>query len=332
VALAIASCAPAPSGTGAAARRALQPVGAPPATTTTAPAGRVDCHHPPAGYDPRATLRPARALPQPGRMPVGTYMHTIQQQGSLRVGVDQNTDGFAARDPSTGEIAGFDVDLAHEISRAILGDPNRVVLVPVLTDDKIDAVQRRTVDITVDAITITCDRANNVDFSAEYYTAQQQLLARNDRAAAVQRDLSGRRICVAKGSSSGAILRQVDAELTASGRRGVSIVEVDARTDCLIAIQEGEVDAYFGHDTFLYGMRKQDPTTSIVPAPLPRATTESHYGIAITPGKPEFVRFVNGVLEQLPRTKQWDDMRAGLQKTLGLKLADPPPPVYRSES
>src|SRR5262249_12306396 len=114
-----------------------------PATTTSAP--------PPC--DPRATLRPTGALPQPGHMPVGTPMRAIQDRGFVRVGVDQNTLGFAFRDPSSGRIEGLEVDLAHEIARAIFGNPDKVDLKPVVTANKIEAVLGRKVDLTIDAIT-----------------------------------------------------------------------------------------------------------------------------------------------------------------------------------
>jgi polar amino acid transport system substrate-binding protein len=71
-------------------------------------------------------------------------------------------------------------------------------------------------------------------------------------------------------------------------------VLVDARTDCLVDLQEGSVDAYLGHDTFLVGMVDQDPNLRIV-----NEGTPQHYGIAIGKEHTYFVQYVNGVLEEL---------------------------------
>jgi polar amino acid transport system substrate-binding protein len=257
-------------------------------------------------------------------MPAGSYMETILKNGHLSVGVDENTLGLAYRNPETGNIEGFEVKLAVEIARHIFADNDpeaHVDEVPVLTDEKVSAVREATVDLTIDAITMSCDRWQLVDFSTEYYTADQQFLVRSGSPIKTESDLVGRRVCVTSDSSSEKIMtkRVPNAEL----------VPVASRTECLVALQEGEVDAYFGHDSFLYGMTEQDRTLKVMPL-LPQAETLSHYGIAVNKEHPEFVRFVNAVLDELRQDGTWSDFHEQLVDDLpDLPPADPPKPRYR---
>src|SRR5438477_10670679 len=98
---------------------------------------------------------------------------------------------------------------------------------------------------------MTCARWEQVAFSAEYLRAHQVLMVRKGSGITSKDQLAGRPVCVTAGSSSVALL----AKEIPTARP----VEVAARNDCLVAIQQGDADAYLGHDTFVRVMVEQDP-------------------------------------------------------------------------
>ena len=95
--------------------------------------------------------------------------------------------------------------------------------------------------------------------------------------------------------------------------------QVTNRTECLVALQDGAVDAIVACDTILYGFEKQDRTTHLLPARL----TEEPYGLAINKGQPDFVRFVNSVLERMRTDGTLVDLES---KWLG-ETGSPIPPI-----
>jgi polar amino acid transport system substrate-binding protein len=291
----------------------LAALGAHATTTTTTSTSSAP---PPNCGDPTASLRPTGTLPPPDLMPSGTYMSQIQQRGNLIAGVDQNTLLFAYFNPQHAQLEGFEIDLMHQLAQAIFGDPNKVVFKVITTAQRTSAVEDGTVDVVADAFTITCARKQLVDFSTVYYNAGQKLLVPIHSPIHSIADLAGKRVCATKGSTSIANIEQYAPKAIR--------VPVVQRTDCLVALQQGTVDAVTSDDTILLGFKAQDPYTQIVGgsiAPQP-------YGMAIAKTHPEFVTFVNGVLQRLRTDGTWARIYKRWLGTLAGPTPPPPTPHY----
>jgi polar amino acid transport system substrate-binding protein len=242
-----------------------------------------------------ASLRPPATVPRPGAMPSGSYMAAIRRRGYLRAGVNAGLLDFGYLNPATGKIEGFEIDLVRELARAIFGNPNDFRLVALTVPQRIPFVQQGRVDIVVDAVTITCDRKQQVDFSTVYYGAQQRVLVPSSSPATGMSDLAHEPVCASAGSTPIAVMNQQPPAM-----RPVA-VGMSQAIDCLVALQEGKVDAISTDDSILLGFKTQDPNTKLVGtslAPVP-------YGMAISKAHPDFVRFVNGVLAQLRANGRW---------------------------
>ena len=133
-------------------------------------------------------------------------MAAIAERGRLIVGVDQNTSPFGYRDPASGQLEGFDIDVAREIARRIFGDPDRIDLQVVDASQRESALQSGQVDVVVRTYSITCERKQNVDFSTVYFYANQKILARKGSGIDSAAALSGKRVCSVSGTTSLSVL------------------------------------------------------------------------------------------------------------------------------
>ncbi|WP_102141213.1 glutamate ABC transporter substrate-binding protein [Mycobacterium hubeiense] len=238
----------------------------------------------------------------------------IRNRGRLVVGLDIGSNLLSFRDPITGEITGFDVDIAGEVARDIFGTPSQVEYRILSSADRIAALQNRQVDIVVKTMSITCERKKQVNFSTVYLMAHQRILAPRDSTISQASDLSGKRVCVAKGTTSLERIQQITPP---------PIIEaVVTWSDCLVALQQRQVDAVSTDDAILAGLMSQDPYLHIVGPSL----NEETYGIGINLHNTGLVRFVNGTLERIRRDGTWNTL---YRKWLSVLGPAPAPPVAR---
>ena len=272
---------------------------------TTAPvAANAEC-------DREASLRPG-PLPSAGAMPPGSTMAAIAERGRLVVGVDQNTYLFGFRNPSSGQLEGFDIDVAREVARHIFGDPDRIQLRVVDASQRESALQSGLVDMVARTYSITCARKQNVDFSTVYYYANQRILSVKGSGIDSAAALSGKRVCAVTGTTSLSALFALNPR--------PSLFGVSTWTDCLVLLQQGQVDAISTDDAVLAGLAAQDPNVEVVG---PSIGVEP-YGIGVKKENSDLVRFINGVLDRMRDDGTWERLYQARLRSLG---PSPGPPT-----
>ncbi|HSA51968.1 MAG TPA: glutamate ABC transporter substrate-binding protein [Yinghuangia sp.] len=240
--------------------------------------------------------------------PNGETIKRIRAAGTLVVGIDQNSYNWGYRDPLTGRIQGFDIDLARAIAASILGDPNKITLKAVPTARRIEAVRNREVDMIVRTMTITCERLREVAFSTPYFNVSQSLVVPvSTQVATVAEGVANKRVCAADNSSS-------ETELTSGQHRLAELRIVENQLDCLVLMQLGQIDATLADTVLAYAQVAQDPMVKIAGERIVPAAM----GVAMNKQSPDLVAWVNKVIADYRSGGGWESAyRTWLASSMG---------------
>src|SRR5262249_51458697 len=152
--------------------------------------------------------------------------------------------------PNNGQIEGFDIDIAKMIAKAIFGAAGHIQFKVITSTQRIPDLQDGEVDIVVDTMTENCTRWRHIDFSTEYYSAQQRVLVDKNSHYHSLNDLRGRKVCAEAGITSIATIARAPWHPIPVGVQGI--------TDCLVMLEQGQVSAVSTDDTLLFGLAAQD--------------------------------------------------------------------------
>ncbi|PXX65235.1 amino acid ABC transporter substrate-binding protein (PAAT family) [Nocardia tenerifensis] len=261
--------------------------------------------------DPTASLRPTGE----GTAARGPAIDAIRARGRLVVGLDAGSNLFSFRDPISGAIVGFDADIAREIARDLLGSPDLIEYRTLGSADREQALQNHDVDIVAKTMTITCERRQRVTFSTVYLRSNQRVLAMKNSGINGIADLAGKRVCIVRGTTSLERIRR--------SQPTASVLSVATWADCLVVMQQRQVDAASTDDSILIGLAAQDPYTAVVGDSI----SVEPYGIGIPKGDDDLVRFVNGTLDRIRNDGTWERSYRQWLTVLG-PSPGPPAPTY----
>ena len=117
----------------------------------------------------------------------------------LVAGMDAAYPPFGSRDSATGQYVGFDVDVIRAIGKA---EGFNVEVRNIAFDGLIPALKTGNIDIAINDITITPERAKSVDFSDRYYIAGLGVVVNiENKTIRTARDLEGKLLAVSIGST-----------------------------------------------------------------------------------------------------------------------------------
>ncbi|MDQ3484022.1 MAG: glutamate ABC transporter substrate-binding protein [Actinomycetota bacterium] len=239
-----------------------------------------------------------------------TTMGKIQKKGEITIGVKYDVPPFGFKNPSTGDIEGFDIDFGKAVADALGVKPKYI---EALSDNRIPFITDGTADLILSTMTINEERVKEINFTDPYFIAKGRILQKKGGDIGGVEDLAGKKVCTALGSTYEETLKKEAPE--------ADLRLVDSYSECLELVQNGGVDAVSTDDVILTGMIIQDDSLELVKG---EELTVEPYGGGLKKGDEQFTEFLNGVLDKYESDGRW---KAAYQKWLGQytgEKAEPP--------
>ncbi len=218
--------------------------------------------------------------------------------GVLTVGSDIAFPPFESKDENTGEIIGFDIDLAAEIADRL---GLELEIVPALFDSIIPALNGKKFDLVISAMTITEKREEEVDFSDPYINSNQSIAVAADSDIDAVEGLSGKIVGVQRGTTGADKAEELKDE--------VGITEIRTYEDALLAFEDlkaGRVDAIINDLPVSAFLATKDPAFKVVA----EIKTDEQYGMAFRDDNDTLREAVNKILKEMRDDGTYDRIYA----------------------
>jgi ABC-type amino acid transport substrate-binding protein len=239
-------------------------------------------------------------------MVVGGTLDQIKKSGEIRIGYRTDAPPLSFND-SSGQAAGYSVELCKRIAAAVKDHLKlkeiKTTLVPLTSEDRLDAIINNRADIECGATTITLTRAEKVDFTLMTFVTGGGLLTLANSGVDSLASLAGKSVAVVAGTTSQAALQKYLQKNLIDAK----VVVVPDRSAGMKQLQAKKVDAFASDQVVLIG--------EILSAPDPRAFSLGRdlfsfepYGLVVRRNDADFRLVANRAIAQLYRSGQIEEL------------------------
>lgn len=179
----------------------------------------------------------------------------IKSRGTMIVGVKADYPPFGFLDGDRN--VGLEIDLLHDIAKDLLGKPNAIQFVPVVSANRFQFLNTSKVDFLFSTVTVTDQRKTVVDFSSPYMKSGWQILVKRSNSTINEAsDLAGKNVVVVPGSTGESGLSKLVPT--------ASLLKLPQTSEALDAVDQGRADAFVQDAALLYGLTQQKPQYKVV--------------------------------------------------------------------
>lgn len=192
-------------------------------------------------------------------------------------------------------VVGIDADIAAAVADKL---GMELKIEDMAFDSIIPAVQSGKADIGAAGMTVTEDRATQVDFSDSYYTGVQVIIVTDDSDITGPDDLKGKKIGVQQGTTG---------DIYSTDDFGDDNVErFNKGMEAVQALQQGKIDAVIIDNQPAKTFVEENEGLKI----LETSYVEEDYALAIKKGNDDLVKKVNDAIKELKEDGTFDEIVA----------------------
>jgi len=181
----------------------------------------------------------------------------IKERGKLIAGVKYDVNLFGLKDPKSGEIQGYEVDLMQELAKHIFGEDKEIndilELKQVSSKTRMELATNGEIDLAAANASSTEEREKIVDFSDSYFLAGQSLLVPKGSDIKSIDDLNAKTTVIAiKGSTSEKTINDSAPD--------AKVLLFDDNAQAFSALKSGKGDTLIAIMRFLLGCKNRMKT------------------------------------------------------------------------
>ena len=260
-----------------------------------------------------------QAVKEAPTFPAGSAMEALQKKGKLVVGTKIDQPGFGLKNPTSGEVEGFDVEIAKLVAVGIFGGTvedvaSKIEFKEAVSKTREGLITSGEVDYIVATYTINDERKKLVGFAGPYFVAQQDIMTKaDDTTINGVTDLDGKKVCSVKGSTS-------EKNVRAKAPKA-DLLLFDTYSQCAEALTDGRVVAVTTDNTILAGLvNASSGAFKLVKAPF----SDEPYGIGVKKESNDLRNFINDRLEEIEASGEWASAFEDTLGAIGLDTPEPP--------
>ena len=230
----------------------------------------------------------------------------IRKSGEIRIGYRTDAPPLAFSD-STGQAAGYSVDLCKRIATAVKDELKladlKVTFVPLTSADRLDAIVNNKADIECGATTVTLSRAAKVDFTLMTFVTEEACFRSPPRASMRFRMRPANRWP----SSPARRRRRRSSNAITKNLIDAKVVSVASREEAMKQLDAGQVAAFASDQIVLIGqiMKAADPKKYSLAREL---FSFEPYAFVVRRDDSEFRLVANRAIAQVYRTGQIEQL------------------------